>query len=151
MKKIFLSLVIAMISVASFGQSWETTIQKGDELKGTKGGVVEYYADLTNNCIFFYSENERHWVFVTVANVVYDTHYSSLLKTKTLHLYIGMYDENDNLVDKLNADYMITSKGAIMIPSKKIMKYIKNNKGYVRILIPIFRENDIEFKVPCQI
>ena len=62
-----------------------------------------------------------------------------------------MYDENDNLVDKLNADYMITSKGAIMIPSKKIMKYIKNNKGYVRILIPIFRENDIEFKVPCQI
>ena len=63
---------------------------------------------------------------------------------------IRFYDENDNLVDKCKRDFGISKKDktCCYINDEKVVNYIKNSKGYVRVIIPRYKSSKLDIKFP---
>ena len=154
-------LFTAMTATA---QTWEKTMEKGDELKGTidrdKYKIVD---SLARQVMAFYQPGDE-WK-VGIGGNVFMPDKRGLVHKGSYNMIgyatIGFYDENDQLIKKwencmieLTQNMQVaeastniwgkTSKGC-----RDVVPYLMNNRGYVRIIIPTYRGKEFDMKVPC--
>lgn len=152
MKKYLFALLMFFCITSAYSQSWSYTHHNEDPMKkmeaydsfsftGSDGNIFIFWSNspkdfriISNESIFNYS-GESHWV----------------------ELEIGFYDVNGNFIEKIKTngradedepsrlENMSFTKGA-----KKVISYIKEQKGSVRFLAPLYgRASGMDFTVPC--
>lgn len=160
MKKLLMCLIV-LVSIPTFAQEWNKTKVDGDELKGTKDKTVLMYNDSGN--IFQVDDNEEKIFILKTSNSFFD--FTSIKGTNnrfiTLGL-VGLYDKENNLIEKLEITFEVYEPATICYPnkytkgggnnykrSKKVIDFIKNSNGYVRFILPLHNQTtDFDFKVP---
>lgn len=163
MKKL-LAIMMLFTAMTATAQTWEKTIEKGDELKGTidrdKYKIVD---SLARQVMAFYQPGDE-WK-VGIGGNVFMPDKRGLVHKGSYNMIgyatIGFYDENDQLIKKwencmieLTQNMQVaeastniwgkTSKGC-----RDVVPYLMNNRGYVRIIIPTYRGKEFDMKVPC--
>ena len=166
MKKLFLILLLLPTLVMAQGK-WEKVIVPADELKGEEGGTVySYNVEGVGSLIIW------DWSYFQF-RLVSDTSQFNI-KTGYLqfsHSYyagvtalIGIYDENDEMVDKIelwldcednhgNRFVRTRDLGGMLNPVgqkgkvKKLFKALQSNSGYVRIVAERFNTTDFDIKI----
>ena len=158
MKKVLWLIVCLMTMVVSVNaqNGWETLKSGGDELKGSSPSVEHLYkCDEGEICFFDGSES----IFMVVTyNGFFDYDVDNYVKGAI----IGLYDINDNLIEKIktptqrtfwvgwvgeeNKDMMGCIKKDV---GEKIVSFLKNQKGFVRIIAERYSRSDFDIKIPC--
>lgn len=163
MKKV-LFLLLMLMPVMAGAQTWEKTIEPGDELKGTTDAVKYKLVDsLARQVMAFYQPGD-YWK-VGIGGNVFQPDKRGLVHKKTYNMIgyatIGFYDEQNNLIKKWdNCMIELTNNLQVAEASKTIwgktskgcrdvVPYLMNERGYVRIIIPTYRGKEFDMKVPC--
>lgn len=164
MKNFILFVMTLTVALNIQAQSWEQTIEKGDELLGTMDRVKYKYVDSLNiQAIAFYSDGD-YWK-IGVGGKVFQPDKRGIVIKKTYnpatYATIGFYDEHNQLIEKwencllqLAHGFQVaettenfwgkTTKGA-----REVVPYLRDQKGYVRIIVPVVRGNNFDLKIPC--
>ena len=158
MKKIILSFIMCVCAFISNAQVWKEISYQEDELLGYSGGTTIMYTDengntfecgLINNGKSFrcdISNNSRKQFNWSSVNGT-----SKLIKMT--HGVVGLYDINNKLIKKWNENFVVPDNTAANVcrPFKwrKIMKYINENQGYVKVIISVYEDNDFRMTIPC--
>lgn len=169
MKKLFLSLVFTMVSIASFGQNWSTKSHEADELTEQDSYTSYVYED-PNVGSFIYWSNQKDQFRIISKNGIFN--YESVYNQGGSHycgfdIIVGLYDENNKLVEKFSmwldcpsSDGKPTfgetrNRGKLFNPigqSKKVKKILTHlqTTGYVRILADLYGNSKFDLKVNHQ-
>lgn len=138
----------------SMAQKWEINNHEGDELRGTKSYMSYSYTDERGNSFIFWSNSNSFRI--TTENGVFDYTISRLgnIDYRKLKITVGYYDNNETLVNKKDIELLVEDNAQFaskpLSGQKKLIKYIKEEKGYVRILAPLYAKNiPYELKIPC--
>ena len=155
MKKVLWLIVCLMTMVVSVNaqNGWETRKSGGDELKGYSPSVAHLYkCDEGDICFFDGSEST---FMVSTYNGFFDYDVDDYVKGAI----IGLYDINDNLIEKIKTPTQRTfwvgeKNHHIMVCVKKdvgekIVSFLKNQKGFVRIIAERYSRSDFDIKIPC--
>lgn len=158
MKKLILGLLLLLTSPV-FAQ-WDKVVVKGDELKGTSDGVNCVYSDDYKH-IAFNEESVNYFVLITDKSFF---NFGTQKGTNGNYITVGLtglYDNQDKLIEKFDVTFEVmeiatkiypnkyTSKGGNNLKrSKKIIDYLKNEKGYVRFILPLHDGSEFDLKVP---
>ena len=158
MKRLFLLLSLMCVILTSSAQHWEKHHEDADELKGTPA-VDLHYADISNIGSIIIVDDKDILTF-SLRKGIFD--YKRYEEYYVVDGIAGMYGENGNLVEKvnirinvsedspnfaqayINTDFGYEGSGAI----KKVLSWIRNNKGSVRFLIPKYGGTDFDVKLP---
>ena len=141
-------LATAICSVAQVG--WNTEEYHADELKGTKGYTAYIYTDSKGDYFVLWSHKDDEFR-ITSNSYIFDYYGSS----RSFKVIIGLYDENDNLVKKIECNAFTDDENSHMAyvhrrNAKQTINHIRENKGYVRIIAPLYSTlSDYDLKVPC--
>lgn len=163
MKKVLL-LFAFIACINANAQQWEKTVEKGDELLGTVERIKYKYVDSVNVQAFaFYSDGD-YWK-IGIGGRVFQPDKRGVVIKKTqnsaTYATIGFYDNNNILISKwdncllqlvqgfqvaLTAENIWgkTTKGA-----REVVPYLRNEKGYVRIVVPVVRGKIFDITIPC--
>ena len=161
MRKLLLSLML-VLSVPMAAQNWTKFEVKGDELKGTKDHITYLYNEDTMY-FQFDEENDKQFIvkteksFFNYAPDWFGYHHRNLVMGK-----VGLYDTDDKLIEGIDLLFEITDHTNILIPNKytkmggnnskrckKVLDFIKNQKGFVRIVLPLYDDTtDFDLKIP---
>ncbi len=163
MKKVLL-LFSFIACINANAQQWEKTVEKGDELLGTVERIKYKYVDSVNVQAFaFYSDGD-YWK-IGIGGRVFQPEKRGVVIKKTYnnatYATIGFYDNNNKLISKwdncllqliqgfqvaLTAENIWgkTTKGA-----REVVPYLRNEKGYVRIVVPVVRGKIFDITIPC--
>lgn len=149
MKKL-LFIVSFLFCMSTMSAQWESTFHPADELKKTKEYTSYMYTDASGNCLIFWSNSKKNYR-ITCENEVFDcdvNHFISVI--------VGFYDENGNLKRKKKNKLHITNDNyqmadlSSMFGNSDVVTFLKEEKGYIRILVPVFRSvSPLEIRVPC--
>ena len=147
-------------SLPTLAQDWIRTSVKGDELLGTSDRVVLMFED--NGNLFQFNENDDKTYILKTSESFFD--FTSIKGAKgrfTTNGIVGIYDNSDNLIEKLEIVYEVLEPATSCYPnkytlmggnnlkrSKKVIDYIKNGKGYIRFILPLHLTTNFDFKVP---
>ena len=149
------------VGLQALAQNWERINVKGDELLGTTDKVIMVYND--NGNIFEFEENENNIFFLETSTSFFDvTSVKGSNGRYTVNGIVGLYDNNDNLVEKLEILFEILEPATKCYPnkytrmggnnlkrSKKVIDYINNGNGYVRFVLPLhLSTSNFDFTVP---
>ena len=155
MKKV-LSIVIMLLVVMTAGaQEWEKKTTEADPMLGTKADVI--YEWQNADCVFSFSENSNSWSVKGWAFKPDATHLNHRQNFET-YAKIGFYNESDELVsmfDKCKLELTDFYNRATSDANKKnkgqyaVTEYLKNEKGYVRIIIPTMQGAGFDVSIPC--
>lgn len=155
MKKL-LSIVVMLMAICTAGaQEWEKKIIEADEMLGTKADVL--YEWQNADCAFSFSGNSNAWSVKGSAFKPDATHVNHRQNFET-YAKIGFYNENDEMVsvfDKCKLELTDFYRRASSDVSKKkkgqyaVTDYLKNEKGYVRIIIPLISGGVFDVSIPC--
>ena len=150
MKKIIFMLAFMLSSISIFAQQWTQKEFKADELKGTDGYMAYTYKDENGNSFIYWSNTEKKLRLINKVGIFDSDSYGNVLAK------LGFYDESGNLVKKKDFGISTISNSYSMAENKyskesaMILKYLKEQKGYIRILAPMFQSvSPWEIKVPC--
>lgn len=160
MKYLFLFLSFLMLSLTMSAQNmhiWSYSEVKADELKGTSAYTMYCFTD--GNGIFTFDDLKNDKFSISTNEGIFST----MISNSYLTVLFGLYDENDVLLEKINLDLErpiamhnllfayggLSRKSSYKAKAVKILDYIKNGSGYVRIIASRYLDNDFEFKVPC--
>lgn len=153
MKKILVMTMMLLSAVVMNANGWEKTYVAGDELRGTESTYVYAYFD--NVGAFYFYENTNH-VCIATREGIFNYGGEGLEDDELTSVIIGFYDNNGNLVDKLNSCefYLFNEKQdkAFSICTWKndiVIDYLKHKTGYVRVLADRYGDYDFDIKVPC--
>lgn len=158
--KILLLLLFLLIPCMEYAQTWETRTEPGDELKGTVTRIrYKWQPNETEEFAFYSVGND--WK-VGVARNAFKVDPTHLNKNNNFVTYatIGFYDINNNLKESWNdCELEVTNMYSVATcpdTSKKkpkgkeaVSNYLRNEKGYVRIIIPTNYGNGFDLKIPC--
>ena len=162
MKKVlFLSLMMAMAIIANAQGKWYSKKVKGDELKGTKDVIAyNYIVEGMGSFIFGGFDIPQYELYSPISQ--FNTKVSGEYIGMTVH--VGIYDDNDNLLDKftmwldkdMSQSGMIRTRNASRMFTpvrqeknmKKIFAAMKSGKGYVRIVAERYNDTDFDIKIP---
>lgn len=164
MKKALMTMVVTLVALTAGAQTWERTVEPGDELKGTQEMVKYKMTDsIARQVIAFYQPGD-YWK-VGIGGNIFQPDKRGVIHKGTYNMIayatIGFYDENDKLVKKWeNCMVEVTNGGQVAEASKNVwgktskgsrdvVPYIMNERGYVRIIIPTYRGKEFDMKVPC--
>lgn len=148
-------LAATAYSIAQVG--WRAEVQHADELKGTEEYTSYIYTDKKGDYIVIWSNTDEDFRIVSNSNI-FNYNVGS---TKWFSSTIGLYDENGNLLEKVGIDFDARNDDPRIADNsttfrrekkaaKKIITFIRNEKGYVRIIAPLYRSNnDYDIEVPC--
>lgn len=150
MKKVVLFFAFILFSTGIMAQQWTQKEFKADELKGTEGYIAYTFDDEKGNSFIYWSNTEKKLRLFNKIGI-FNSNSDDRVLAK-----VGFYDENGNLVKKKDfgvrtindtynmAENIYSKEGAM------ILKYLKEQKGYIRILVPMFQSvSPWEIKVPC--
>ena len=162
MKKVTFITIMLMAAMAVSAQGrWFSQEMKGDELKGTLDATVyNYIVDGIGSFVFWGYNVPQYALYSPLApfNTFVSGQYIGMI------VHVGIYDDNDNLLDKfdmwLDKDRgqsgMIRTRNAsrMFTPArqeknmKKIFTAMKSGKGYIRIVAERYDSPDFDIKVP---
>jgi len=147
MKKIFIFSIMCLFAVFANAQGWTSDFHEADELKGQKAYTCYSFTNETGMFVFFSDPDDLFKIATFDGFFDYGRYH-------TTHVIIGLYDEDDKLIDKI--DYWIyvqKDNSSIAFDNgkkpKKVINYLKQNKGYIRIIADRYGKSSFDFKVPC--
>ena len=160
MKKIILVLM-AMVTIPMLAQTWGKKIIEGDNLKGTIDQVVSVYNEGTKT--FFFSTVKDNYFLVRTSESFFN--FSSKTGERGNYLVngiIGQYDSEDKLLERIDILFEVDDNhGQTLHPNKytqmggnnlkrckKVLDFIKNEKGYIRIILPLYNDSEFDLKIP---
>ena len=139
---------------------WSKTVVKGDELKGTSDGVNCVYSDDFKH-IAFNEKSDNYFIVVTDKSFF---NYSSIRGSNRRFIVdglVGLYDNQDKLIERIEITFETMEKPTTVYPnkytskggnnlkrSKKVIDYLKNENGYVRIVLPLYNGEEFDLKIP---
>lgn len=158
MKKAILSISLFLSSLLASAQ-WQVSKSEGDELLGTTPTTTIYY--LKDHCCFSYIQNNDEFFQISTDIGMFDYHPASYI----FRSVIGFYNENKTLINKYDDFLLITMPGKTQTAYsnktaklggtqkkkiKRLIDFIRNEKGYVRIVAPIYGKNQqFDLTMPC--
>ena len=163
MKKNFFCLVLFLISsIDLFAQQWERTVFEADELKGRKEGYIAYdYTDPNVGSFICWSNKPNQYRIINKNGIF---NYSVNGQYRGLTVVVGIYDENEKLLDKFSMwldcendkpTFLETRDAVLFNPPgqkkkvKKMMDCLTSGKGYVRIIADTYGTSpDFDLKIP---
>lgn len=163
MKKMLWLIVCLMTMVVSANaqSGWTRTQLSGDELLNTEACTAFIYSD-TNGSVVLWDNNDKYFRIISANgtfNSKLDRNGRSLEYKSLFHAIIGYYDINNNLIDKRFCCFEVVNShsqahsiryGMKRYEGKYIMSYLRNKKGYVRIVTALSGTNTkFDIKVPC--
>ena len=158
MKRFILLLSLMCVVLTSSAQRWEKHHEDGDELKGTSA-VDLHFADIPNMGVIVILDN-KDLLTIGLKKGIFD--YKRYEEYFVVDGIVGMYGRNGELVEKANirievsedspnfaqaysnTDFGYEGSGAI----KKVLSWIRNNKGSIRFIIPKYGGTDFDVKLP---
>lgn len=159
MKKFIIGLMLLLTSPV-LAQSWIVSEVKGDELKGTKDVVTHLYSD-NGKHFQFNEDDDKMFVLKTDASIF---NYTSTRGAKGNYIIVGLvglYDKDNNLVEKTEITFETTNHGSALYPnkytskggnnykrSKTVLDYLKTKDGYIRFILPLENDTEFDLKVP---
>ena len=169
MKKWIMALVCLMTMVISANaqNGWETSQNSADELLGKSSNTSFCYTDGENGQLMFYSDDDKHLYIVSPKPHFFDA--NDVVKTlknpsgkQCFYAIVGFYDIDNNLIKKgkycfvrseREFSYARSESGNSLNPKnigKDAIKFLKKEKGYIRIVTPLYMEaSPFDIKVPC--
>ena len=144
---------MTMVLSVNAQNGWETRKSDGDELKGSSPSVEHLYK-CDEGEICFFDGSESIFMVVTYNGFFYFAFYYYVNGAK-----IWVYDIHNNLNSKIktptqrtflvveeNKDVMGCIKKDV---GEKIVSFLKNQKGFVRIIAERYSRSDFDIKIPC--
>lgn len=157
-------MIFAVMATAVNAQSWHAKTIKGDELLGIEQSSAFVFEVEEKNWSFVIYNNKPDDFHIYAANSVFDFMNQGANGGKLVKGTVGFYDENATLIDKIK-EYCFESIGSYYGKlhsnkysrmggnnkknAKKIIEYLKNGKGFVRFVIPIYNSAPLDMTVPC--
>lgn len=152
MKKFFIALVMCLVAMAANAQNgWQTITDDGDELKGTTCSVSYIYQG--DDGIFGFNGEKGYIFIIPDAGIIdYDVY------DNAKGVVIGLYDQNDNLIERIktpaNKTFRVVNRGQSAFctkdnVNKRVVDFIKNEHGFVRVIADRYSRSDFDVKVPC--
>lgn len=152
MKKFFIALVMCFFAIAANAlNEWTPITIDGDELKGTTSYVVYNY-DTGEGCLGFY--DSTNILVIMSDRGIFDYDIYDYVKG----VVIGLYDAKGKLIERVETPtdrtFRVSSHGKAAFCTRndvnsRVVEFIKNNKGYVRIVADKYSGSDFDVKVPC--
>lgn len=145
---LLIMLTTAVCSNAQVG--WTTEVYNADELKGTKEYTAYIFTDSKGDYFVLWSHKGDEFRIVSNSHIF--DYYGS---NKSFQVIIGLYDENDNIIQKIECRAFADNENSHMAyvhrrNAKKTINYIQENIGYVRIIAPLYGSlSDFDLRVPC--
>lgn len=161
MKRTFAILAMMLMVFTVNAQEWERQDVKGDELLGTTDGVKWRYQD--GDFLFAFMEGEQAWKVGIGRRDVFEPDKRKMSKKANMltHATIGFYNEAGELVKKVDDCILeLTQMMRVGETMKKwiwddvprgygVNEYLQNEKGYVRIVVPLHITGNFDLKLPC--
>ena len=158
MKRFILLLSLMCVVLTSSAQRWEKRHQDADELKGTSA-VDLHFADIPNMGVIVILDNKDVLTIGLKEGFFDSKRYEEYLVVDGI---VGMYGGNGELVEKANIRIEVPKDSPKYIQAffntnlgyegsgaiKKILSWIRNNKGSVRFIIPKYGGTDFDVKLP---
>lgn len=154
---LFTLLCISIITKAQSG--WQTTSFDADELKDQEAYSAFFYTDDDGNRLTMWSNEDDYFRITSSSHIFnYELTTSAL---KIVNVTVGLYDKDNNLIEKIkmtfwpNDDDPAKAISSYLMPKdkkkgRKVMQYLKNEEGYIRLLAPLYRSNSgLDMRVPC--
>lgn len=152
MRKYILSTILLISALTAKAQSWTSKHHDADQMKKTEAYDSYSYTDKNGNMFVLWSNSTKNFRIISNESIFNYNGDGYWVK-----LEIGFYDTKGNLLEKIRTngkadkdepsrlENMSFTKGA-----KKIISYIKEQKGSVRFLAPLYgRSSGMDFSVPC--
>jgi len=155
MKKALSIVIMLLVAMTASAQEWEKKVTEADPMLGTKADVL--YEWQNADCVFTFSESNNGWSVKGFGFKPDATHINRRQNFET-YAKIGFYNEQDEVVtifDNCKLELTETYSRATSDVSKKnkgqyaVTDYLKNNKGYVRIIIPLMQGGVFDVSIPC--
>lgn len=160
MKKIIL-ILMAMATIPMAAQTWGKKTIEGDDLKGTKTQVITMYNEGTKS--FYFSTLKDNYFLVNTSESFFN--YSSRIGAEGKNLVkgvVGQYDSEDKLLERIDILFEVHDNHARTLhPNKytqmggnnlkrckKVLDFIENENGYIRIILPLYNDSDFDLKIP---
>lgn len=146
MKKRFVLLLVLFFSVCASAQ-WKVEEMEADELKGIPASKCYSYTDAEGNTFAFFSTSRHSFVIIAKEGVFnFDTQ-------RFVKVYSGFYTPDGKLNKKMTRWFPVrTDKDASSCYNNaggSWIGFLTKEKGYIRMVIPRFRKEDLDFIVPC--
>ncbi len=164
MKKLFFTFLTLCISIAVNAQAWKAESITGDELLGTKSCTAYVFQDDENIKSFIMFNDNAEDFNLCIASGVFDFNGDGASGGKIVRGLVGLYDENGKLIkkydkycfesiesfyNKVHSNKYSNMGGNNKKNAKNIIEHLKNGKGSVRFVIPLFQSVPFDFTVPC--
>lgn len=156
---ILLALIFSINISAQEQKGWEVDHHEGDELRKVQEYDSYMFTDENDNTFVYWSNSNDNFRIILSRGIFdYDTSvYGRNVYRRVKNVTVGYYDENGKLIDsgKTVMDAQDGQAGQAENPysktGKKVIKYLEQNKGYVRIVAPVYGSNvPFDIKVPCR-
>lgn len=150
MKKFFVCIVFFMNIATSYAQEWESKHHEADPMKKTEAYDSFSFTDSAGYTFVFWSNNAKNFRIISPEDIF---NYSG--DARWVELEIGFYDTSGNFVEKIKTngkaagdDPTILSNMSFTKGAKKIISYIKDGKGSIRFLAPLYgKSQGMDFTV----
>lgn len=161
MKKNILVLMMMILTLPMVAQTWGTKTIQGDELKGTQNQIVTAYID-EYKTLYFSTVRDNYFKILTSKSLFdYSPTWIGASGKNLVMGIVGIYDIEEKLIEKIEILFEVEdNRGTVLHPNKytkmggnnfkrckKILDYIKNEQGYIRIILPLY-DSVFDFKVP---
>ena len=153
MKKLFMVLLAIVSLQINCNAQWKKMHVEGDDFAGVQSCTVYTYLCKEGGFSFYIRDDGYYGSpIITTENGIYD--YSIFSNNNITSGKIGLFDENNNVVKSWsNRDFYIDGSGTTAMPtermSSKILEYLIDEEGYVRILINKYKGGKLDIKIPC--
>lgn len=155
---LFLALLFSINISAQEQTGWEIDHHEGDELRKIEAYDSYMYTDENDNSFVYWSNSKDNFRIILSGGIFdFETSVYGRNVYRRVNVTIGYYDENGNLVDKGKTGMDVRdgqerqASHPYLKTGKKVIKYLEQNKGYVRIVAPVYGSNvSFDIKVPCR-
>lgn len=150
-------MMICLIGLctSTMAQKWVANEHKADPLKKQKAYTSYRFEDANENLFIYWTWSLKDGDF----RIVTSSHIFNYENDKKIFkATIGFFDTQDNMIDesKVNmkvekdAQYASVLNTLTNKTAKKMIKYLNEQEGYVRIIAPLYGTNqDFDIKVYC--
>lgn len=147
MKKVLWLIVCLMTMVVSANaqNGWDKMVYDADELEGTESYTSYCYWDEDGMVVF----NSNSSIYALSTNRGFFDY-----KGNSVSVIVGFYDLDGKLLKKeTSLFYVSPGKRDCCFSSKEegifFKKYIEEERGYVRFIVPRYGKSNFDFKIPC--
>jgi len=155
MKKYLLTIILSALTLIGFCQTWNKNHYIGDEMKGKVS--YDAYSYLNDKGEMFVYWTCEPCFRVCCAGYTTDVNNDEKQAAGYMDGKVGLYDLNNKLIKMLNVKMFfpinrvgyVDCDASAKAAAQEIIDYLRNNKGFVRCVFPMYQGADMDFKVPC--